>query len=136
MNIPLYQLNKIIEEQLPAPGSINFENCQTVIEVPIFKVTGMLSMGNEDDICGMEPGHAEVIKEQVGKLVFRKVGKDWELEVFSQEEVLYAIERTKLIVTDQINKKHEKEKQGQSVHVKEGKEVVKKRNQKGKNVKP
>lgn len=94
MKISLYQLNKIIND-LPAPGSINFENAQTKIEVPLFRTYGMLSMGNADDVIGMEPGHAEMLHEQVGKLVFHKEGKGWDMEVFCVDEVKYAIEETK-----------------------------------------
>ena len=104
MNISLKTLNRIIEEQLPAPGSINFQNCQPTIEIPIDRVIGWLELGVEDDPSGMESGGHELIKERDGKLVFHKSGQDWTLEVFCTEELKYAIERTKAIVTDQMNK--------------------------------
>jgi len=90
MNITIQQLKKIIDEQLPAPGSVNFSNAHDKIEIPLFKTIGWLEIGVEGDPGGMESGGHQVINENVGTLVFHKAGKDWELETYSREEIVHA----------------------------------------------
>lgn len=111
MRIPLYNLNKILKDEIPLPGSINFSNARNKIEIPIYRTYGMLSLGNEDDVSGLETGRAELLREQTGTLVFHKSGKDWELEYFNEEEIKYAIERARDMTTDILKKRYEKEKE-------------------------
>src|SRR5689334_2786641 len=109
MKLSLSQLNKIIEEQLPKPGSINFQNCQQIVEVKLYRTVGWLELADESDPSGMKSGGHEVIREHVGSLKFEKKGSDWEIEFFSREDMVEAVERTRDIITDTLNKKHAKE---------------------------
>lgn len=91
MKLSLTDLNKFIEECLPLPGSINFTNADRKITIPVYRTTGWMELGVEDDPSGMKSGGHHVMKECVGKLVFHKTFSDWELEIVDLETVKQCI---------------------------------------------
>lgn len=85
MNIPMELLQRILDKQLPLPGSINFDNAAEYIDVPLYQNVGFLSMGKDP---GGVTGTSEPIRECVGVLQFRKNKAQlrWELVHLNNEQ--------------------------------------------------
>ena len=111
MNIPLSFLNKVVETELPAPGSINFTNCQDLVEIPVFKTVGIIATAEEGDPVGIGGG-SEWVKELAGTLVFKKGAGEWELVMYCREEVEQAIRITKDRIEKQYKPKEARSGQG------------------------